>query len=661
MTPTELERGLFGFIRNIAAGQVGPRTALVPSDAAMEKLVTRPDPRLTAALNRIVAAGAAELWTEMDRGGQPALSADIFGFALAVCNGLALAGLPEDAPDARTAAFTDALLARLDPPANAASTLARHAILAPALPGLDSLADDLRDVFFDLSPLTALWTLDRHAPSAVHDLGRELLAGRPVFPTPRHPKWPDPDAWIEAVSAILAHPAAARSLRHRWLEMDETRTSCRNLGLALEALRRRGGHREILFAFYEAYDRFAAVPAPDGGRSWPVFAVMEKLLKTPGDSEAAIRANRWGNQYFLKFRPLVQLIIEEDGPPADFRHLTRELIMDHIRPLADYITETATVIQSFRREEEERVERGEAGSEEKEERPDRFKNSLGMEFVWIEPGTFMMGRPGCEPKEKGLEIDEAERPSMGTQHNQSNRREPVDFDIDAIEKALLRGIDMDVDYEDEVYHEVALTKGYYLQTTQVTQGQWESVMGSNPSRFQVLGLECPVENVSWNDAMVFIQKLNELGEGDYRLPMESEWEYACRAGSNTSYCFNADVEELDQYAWHPKNSGSMTHPVGRLKPNAWGLHDMHGNVWEWCQDRYGQYPGGFVMDPTGPDTGVDRVIRGGSWGAHAMSCRSACRDGYSPVASDHAVGFRVLMTRRRTPEEIKATLSTKSG
>ncbi len=155
-----------------------------------------------------------------------------------------------------------------------------------------------------------------------------------------------------------------------------------------------------------------------------------------------------------------------------------------------------------------------------------------------------------------------------------------------------------------------VTEGFYISRYEVTQGQWEAVMGSNPSHFKNCGKNCPVENVSWNDAQEFI------GEGTYRLPTEAEWEYAARAGSDTAYCFGDNEDELSQYAWYRANSGSSPYPVGQLKPNDWGLYDMHGNVWEWCQNWH--------------EVGSYRVARGGGWRIVAGYCQSATQNGYSP-------------------------------
>ena len=152
--------------------------------------------------------------------------------------------------------------------------------------------------------------------------------------------------------------------------------------------------------------------------------------------------------------------------------------------------------------------------------------------------------------------------------------------------------------------------------------------GQQPSHFK--GLKNPVERSVGTTASSFLRsstRRSGAGTGSSHLPTEAQWEYACRAGSTTRYCFGDDESALGEYAWYDANSGNRTHPVGEKKPNAWGLYDMHGNVWEWCQDWYdgGYYAGSPMDDPTGPATGADRVIRGGSWLYPARFCRSACR------------------------------------
>jgi formylglycine-generating enzyme required for sulfatase activity len=197
---------------------------------------------------------------------------------------------------------------------------------------------------------------------------------------------------------------------------------------------------------------------------------------------------------------------------------------------------------------------------------------------------------------------------------------------------------------DKPVHKATITKPFYLGKYEVTQEQWEAVMGSNPSGFK--GPKNPVETVSWDDCQVFLVKLNAKtgGQGGkFVLPTEAQWEYACRAGSTTQYCFGDDEARLRDHAWYRANSESKTHPVGKKKPNAWGLYDMHGNVWEWCQDWYGAYGAEAVTDPSGPATGSTRVFRGGNWFYPAKLCRSAPRYFYEPGRRSHALGLRVAL------------------
>jgi len=204
--------------------------------------------------------------------------------------------------------------------------------------------------------------------------------------------------------------------------------------------------------------------------------------------------------------------------------------------------------------------------------------------------------------------------------------------------------DKDADANEKPQHRVRITKPFYLGKYLVTQEQWESVMGSNPSQFK--GPKNPVENVSWEDCQTFLGKLNAksaAGVGKFQLPSEAQWEYACRAGSKTRYCFGDDESKLGDYAWYAANSGDKTHPVGEKKPNGWELYDMHGNVWEWCQDWYdaGYYAKSPTDDPTGPTGGSRRVLRGGSWSYPAGGCRSAYRIFSAPGCGDYFLGLRV--------------------
>ncbi|WAC07900.1 MAG: formylglycine-generating enzyme family protein [Thermodesulfobacteriota bacterium] len=208
--------------------------------------------------------------------------------------------------------------------------------------------------------------------------------------------------------------------------------------------------------------------------------------------------------------------------------------------------------------------------------------------------------------------------------------------------------------DDELPHEVSITHGYFLQTTPVTQGQWNAVMGDNPARFSHKDDDYPVESVSWYDCQKFIERLNNIGEYRYRLPTEAEWEYACRAGKFSSFSegeinelFCEHEPNLDAVGWYCGNSDRRTHPVGQKKPNPWGIYDLHGNVLEWCQDWYGPYPPTTQTDPTGPITGSGRVIRGGSWFSNAKNCRSAARFHWSPNANSDFIGFRLVREKRK--------------
>ena len=240
-----------------------------------------------------------------------------------------------------------------------------------------------------------------------------------------------------------------------------------------------------------------------------------------------------------------------------------------------------------------------------------YKNSIGQEFKLIPAGTFTMGSP----------LDEPGRTS------------------------------------DEKQHQVTLTQPFYMQTTEVTQAQWKAVMGNNHSSSSGCPT-CPVENATWDDAQAFITEMNLRGEGTYSLPTEAQWEYAARAGSTTAF-YNGHITQalgddpkLDAIGWYNQNSDSKSHPVKLKSPNAWGLHDMSGNVSEWCQDWYDSYPLGEVIDPIGPPNNRvpcfkapcydGHVVRGGSWGHYASGCRSAWR--YPGPPKDwgwFTVGFRL--------------------
>ncbi len=192
----------------------------------------------------------------------------------------------------------------------------------------------------------------------------------------------------------------------------------------------------------------------------------------------------------------------------------------------------------------------------------------------------------------------------------------------------------------ERQYSVTLSQPFYCGKYEVTQAQWKQVMGNNPSHFK--GSDLPVERVNWNDCQTFIAKLCALEgvtNGTYRLLTAAEWEYACRAGTTESY-----AGDLNAMGWYDQNSEKKTHSVGTKQPNAFGLYDMHGNVWEWCNDWYGDYPAESMTNPTGPATGSFRVGRGGSWYGYARFCRSAYHGMNIPENRDSYLGFRLLRT-----------------
>ena len=225
---------------------------------------------------------------------------------------------------------------------------------------------------------------------------------------------------------------------------------------------------------------------------------------------------------------------------------------------------------------------------------ERVLQDLINNMVYVEGGTFMMGATS----EQGSEAESDEKPA----------------------------------------HQVTLSS-FSIGKYEVTQEEWEAVMGSNPSYFK--GKKLPVEQVSWDDCQTFIRKLNQMTGKQFRLPTEAEWEYAARGGSKSCGYKYAGGDNLGSVAWYTDNSGNKTHEVGKKQPNELGLYDMSGNVWEWCQDWYGDYSSSSQTNPTGSSSGSYRVYRGGSWIDDAGYCRVSNRSGGTPVYRGNGLGLRL--------------------
>jgi formylglycine-generating enzyme required for sulfatase activity len=190
-------------------------------------------------------------------------------------------------------------------------------------------------------------------------------------------------------------------------------------------------------------------------------------------------------------------------------------------------------------------------------------------------------------------------------------------------------------------HQVTVS-GFQMGKYEVTQAQWRVVMGNNPSHFSGCD-DCPVENVSWNDVQAYISKLNQQTGKKYRLPTEAEWEFAARGGNKSKGYKYAGGNDIGSVAWYSSNSSSKTHAVGEKQANELGIYDMSGNVWEWCEDWYGDYSSSPQTNPKGPQNGSDRVLRGGSWISDAKGCRVSDRASSRPDYRGNGLGFRLVL------------------
>jgi formylglycine-generating enzyme required for sulfatase activity len=344
------------------------------------------------------------------------------------------------------------------------------------------------------------------------------------------------------------------------------------LGKALEAAGREDATPEERSQLGEIRERFLA---------------GEEALKA-GDKGAAGSLFGQAEEWLAEWQKALKARVERERREAEKRRAEKEAKRQ--------AEEAKRLAEAKRRTEEEakRLAEEDKRFEKERQRAGETKTialpgGAEMEMVWCPPGRFRMGSPNGEEGR----------------------------------------------YDNETLHEVTLTEGFWLAKHPVTQKQWQSVMGNNPSWFKGwFNGNLPVEHVSWNDAQEFCQKAG------LRLPTEAQWEYACRAGSTGPYVGNGCLGDM---GWYEDNSGGKTHPVGTKQPNAWGLCDMHGNVWEWCADWYGAYPSGSVTNPAGPREDSDRVARGGSWGYGARDCRSACRHHSDPASRYSDLGLRVAL------------------
>ena len=200
----------------------------------------------------------------------------------------------------------------------------------------------------------------------------------------------------------------------------------------------------------------------------------------------------------------------------------------------------------------------------------------------------------------------------------------------------------DAELDESPVHKVRLST-FSIGQTEVTQELWEAVMGSNPSNWK--GSKYPVECVSWNDCQTFIKKLNQLTDQTFRLPYEAEWEYAARGGKQSKGYIYSGSNNIKDVAWYDNDNSGRPHMVATKEPNELGLYDMSGNVWEWCQDWYDEdfFLYSRINNPSGPSSGSDRVIRGGSWGGNATLCRVTDRNYYFPEGTGNIVGFRLAL------------------
>lgn len=354
----------------------------------------------------------------------------------------------------------------------------------------------------------------------------------------------------------------------------------------------------------DAFSRAIAEEAQARATSGVIKATQSYLQATALYVEALKAAMRHGESALVEVRNEIDALersLESEGLmpflEMEKRHVA-ELLQQARTVIPDYDGARKIYVEALKHY-QEAVDRGRERKQFASEQEARDPINIGgIDLVWVPPGHFYMGSD-------------------------------------------------DGSVEEEPRHAVTLAHGFWMGMYPVTQGQWQAVMGNNPSGFKGEP-ELPVENVSWEDCQAFAKRLTSYGEGVFRLPTEAEWEYACRAGSTGDWCFGNDESQLVDYAWSHDVADGRTHPVGQKKPNAWGLYDMHGNVCEWCEDhRHQDYNGAPDRGQAWlDDSGDERITRGGSWCIITPECRSAYRGWFArPATKADFMGFRICKSR----------------
>ncbi|MCW8931607.1 MAG: SUMF1/EgtB/PvdO family nonheme iron enzyme [Gammaproteobacteria bacterium] len=364
----------------------------------------------------------------------------------------------------------------------------------------------------------------------------------------------------------------------------------------------------------EAKEQIAQLNYPEGitGLMTPdelknELNLTEKLFRN--SQEQAIYQTEFDNNYQKIEQEQIELMKTLRAQALAYQEKQKRLNLEHQRQIRQTLEQERIAIQMSGQQTKPQKKLCEKNIQEKINNKNNFKDPItGMDFIRVKAGTFMMGSP----------LNEADR------------------------------------FFNEVPHEVKLTKDFYLGKYEVTQREWQMIMGKNPSYFKNCGGNCPVDSVSWNKVQEFIRRLNERAKkrgerGGYRLPTEAEWEYAARAGTNTPFSFgeNITTTQVNYNGNEPYNGSKVgdsnvkTIAACSLQANAWGFYEMHGNVWEWVSDIYDDYPERSVTDPNVQSGGSRRVNRGGSWDDDAGYCRSAFRGRLKPNSSDNDLGFRL--------------------